>query len=113
MKRVLLGYCLLVFLTASSAAWAQSSFRHLQYNQKIKRPETHTVPAPKEVSGSVPASALHPANKRTPSSLKAQRRKRTHPQSHHASSSELYLDIRRGHEMEHIRAQNRRMQTGK
>jgi len=101
--------------------YAQTPFRHLQHNNKLRTSHSQSAASGKEVTRSLrPRNAttspnLNPGNLQVQkvAQRRTHRRQRTAPEHKHFSSQDLYLEIRRGEGMEKHKAQNRKMWCGK
>ena len=116
MKRAIGTLCLWgAMCIGTNWAYGQTPFRHLQHNNKLRTTETTSTQAPTNLqSRETNSPDLHPVrlNKRQ-ASQRSRRRQRFAPQQARYSSQDLYLEIRSGKGMEDLKAQNRKMRSGK
>ncbi|MFK7925868.1 MAG: hypothetical protein AB8H47_28225 [Bacteroidia bacterium] len=101
--------------------YAQTPFRHLQHNNKLRtsaQQEVNSKTIVKSVLNTDSQASTHDLH---PVRLKHQkiaqqrnrRRQRSAPEHQRYSSQDLYLEIRKGEGMEKQKAQNRKMWSGK
>lgn len=109
----------LVLWLAMGLCHGQTTFRHLQHNNKLRTSQSSSSTKEAKLnlssSNSQKSPDLHPG--RLQNQKVAQRRmhkrQRTAPEHLRYSSQDLYLEIRRGEGMEKQKAQNRKMWSGK
>ncbi|MEL6592528.1 MAG: hypothetical protein AAFQ87_00130 [Bacteroidota bacterium] len=99
--------------------YGQSNFRHLQHNNKLRTSQQSTnreksPPNFNRKRGSSPPD-LHPVRLKAQKAAqhRTRRRQRTAPETNRYSSQDLYLEIRRGQGMKNLKAENRKMWSGK